>query len=122
MSSYTPQIENILTEMVGTIRSAIDASEPLNRDAMDQLVKALATNGWERHSEDGEPLQVILENRIVASDSETPMHHPEQAKQLALEVQRQYEEHARFQSSMPKQDRPVADREDLQAKPPRSMT
>ena len=122
MANYTPQIENVLTEIVETIRSAIDQSTPLNRDAIDQLVKALATNGWERHSEEAEPLQVILENRIVASDSETSMHHPEQAKQLALEVQEAYQDHARYQSSMPNEDKPVAERDDLQAQPPRSFT
>ncbi len=117
MSKYTPQIENILSELVVTIRSSVDSSDPLDRDSIDQLVKALATNGWERHNEDGRPLQVILENRVVESDSETPMHHPEQAKQLALEVQKAYEEHARYQSSAPR-----SDARESQAKPPRSLT
>ena len=66
MNDSTPQIENILTEMATLVRDALRENESIDQERVNQLAKALSSNGWERHNTDGPPLLIQIKDEYVS--------------------------------------------------------
>lgn len=111
-------IENILQSLAEMCYAALNEKGSLDQDRLDALVKALVTNGWERHAQHEEPLKTQIEKRVKEMEGEEGMFHSEQVVALTGRIQRAYDDANRFQSSTPEEEKPLSKRNSLQAKSP----
>lgn len=118
MTEKPRPIENILQSLADMCYEALNEKEALDQDRVEALVKALVTNGWERHAEHEEPLKTQIEKRVKARNGEEEQHHSEQIVALTTRIQKAYEDANRFQTSVPEDQKPVSKRNSLQAKSP----
>lgn len=118
MTEKTHPIENILQTLAEMCYESLNNQEALDQDRVDALVKALVTNGWDRHAQNEVPLKTQIEQRVKAMNGEEEKNHSEQIVALSGRIQKAYDDASRFQSSTPEDQKPVSKRQSLKAKSP----
>jgi hypothetical protein len=120
-SKMTPELRAVFDELVGVCCEAMTTGQEFNVDRAEQLVRALQTNGWERHAVGQPPLAKQLEERVLSECRDESMHRPGRLNAITGQISSMYQKAAR-ESSMPEDQRSPSKRKDMQAGAPRSPT
>jgi len=97
----SPELEAVLQSLVSLTCDAMKADGNLDPDQVDQLVRALSTNGWKRHESGREPLSVVLKQRAREACPEPAIHRGGGLDGIVGQIQKAYNDASRYDASAP---------------------
>lgn len=118
--TMTPELTAIIDDLAKICGAAMEDGEVLDQDEMERLVESLATNGWERHSQDLPPISTVIETRTREIAKEPAIHRGGELEALCRRIQESYNKVSRYRSSTPESSKPASEDASSQPMPPRT--
>ncbi|EMI17421.1 hypothetical protein RMSM_05650 [Rhodopirellula maiorica SM1] len=105
MSDTNPQIDEQLNKLAELCCEQLEGNDPsstIDEASTKSLLKSLLMSGFSR--KEGASLQVEIENRVKDRCRDTAMHRGGALSSISGQLQKQFEELARWESKQPSDD------------------